>query len=198
MTVPLVRGSGSRSGIQAGSPSTKDFLSISVPVEVIVVIPKIPLPSLLNQTHGFHPSPLIVISLCTGIHCPALCIFNEHSLFQGKFPSSLTHGRYYHHISEWINLSKALCWRRQWHPTPVFLPGKSHGWRSLVGYSPWGRKESDTTEQLHLLRLIFLGHGASQVALVVKNLPANAGHVRDAVSIPGLGRSLGGGHCYPL
>ena len=30
-------------------------------------------------------------------------------------------------------------WRRQWHPTPVLLPGKSHGWRSLVGYNPWGR-----------------------------------------------------------
>ena len=40
--------------------------------------------------------------------------------------------------------------RRQWHPTPVFLPGKSHGWRSLVGCSPWGRLESDTTERLHL------------------------------------------------
>ena len=39
--------------------------------------------------------------------------------------------------------------RRQWHPTPVLLPGKSHGQRSLVGCSPWGRKESDTTEQLH-------------------------------------------------
>ena len=36
------------------------------------------------------------------------------------------------------------------NPLPVFLPGESHGWRSLVGYSPWGRKESDTTEQLHL------------------------------------------------
>ena len=41
-------------------------------------------------------------------------------------------------------------WRRQWHPTPVLLPGKSHGRRSLVGYSPWGREESDMTEQLHL------------------------------------------------
>ena len=38
--------------------------------------------------------------------------------------------------------------RRQWHPTPVLLPGKSHGWRSLVGCSPWGRWESDTTERL--------------------------------------------------
>ena len=39
--------------------------------------------------------------------------------------------------------------RRRWHPTPVLLPGKSHGWKSLVGYSPWGRKESDTTERAH-------------------------------------------------
>ena len=38
---------------------------------------------------------------------------------------------------------------RRWHPTPVLLPGKSHGWRSLVGCSPWGREESDTTVRLH-------------------------------------------------
>ena len=37
-------------------------------------------------------------------------------------------------------------WRRKWQPTPVFLPGKFHGYRSLVGYSPWGHKELDTTE----------------------------------------------------
>ena len=41
-------------------------------------------------------------------------------------------------------------WRWKWQPTPVFLPGKSDGWRSLAGYSPWGYKESDTTEQLTL------------------------------------------------
>ena len=40
-------------------------------------------------------------------------------------------------------------WRRQWRPTPVLLPGKSHGRRSLVGCSPWGHEESDTTERLH-------------------------------------------------
>jgi len=40
-------------------------------------------------------------------------------------------------------------WRRRWQPTPVLLPGKSHGRRSLVGCSPWGRKELDTTEWLH-------------------------------------------------
>ena len=39
--------------------------------------------------------------------------------------------------------------KRQWHPTPVLLPGKSHGQRSLVGCSPWGREESDMTERLH-------------------------------------------------
>ena len=54
----------------------------------------------------------------------------------------------------WRTVSIVLCTiarssayrRRQWHPTPVLLPGKSHGQRSLVGYSPWGRTESDTTE----------------------------------------------------
>ena len=40
-------------------------------------------------------------------------------------------------------------WRRQWHPTPVLLPGKSHGRRSLVGCRPWGHEESDMTERLH-------------------------------------------------
>ena len=51
-------------------------------------------------------------------------------------------------------------WRRQWHPTPVLLPGKSHGWRSLVGCSPWGRQELDTTEQLHFhFSLSYIGEG---------------------------------------
>ena len=40
----------------------------------------------------------------------------------------------------------SLLWRRKQQPTPVFMPGKSHGPRSLVGYNPWGRKESDMTE----------------------------------------------------
>ena len=53
-----------------------------------------------------------------------------------------------------------LYWRRQWHPTPVLLPGKSHGWRSLVGCSPWGRKESDRTEWPHLhFSLSCIGEG---------------------------------------
>ena len=41
-------------------------------------------------------------------------------------------------------------WRREWLPTPVFLPGEFHGQRSLESYSPWGRRESDTTKELIL------------------------------------------------
>ena len=51
-------------------------------------------------------------------------------------------------------------WRRQWHPTPVFLPGKSHGRRSLVGCRPRGREELDTTERLHFhFSLSCIGEG---------------------------------------
>ena len=48
-----------------------------------------------------------------------------------------------------LSLSTFMHWRRQWQPTPAFLPGKSYGQRSLVGCSPWGRYESDTTEWFH-------------------------------------------------
>ena len=51
-------------------------------------------------------------------------------------------------------------WRRQWRPTPVLLPGKSHGQRSLVGCRPWGREESDMTERLHFhFSLSCIGEG---------------------------------------
>ena len=51
-------------------------------------------------------------------------------------------------------------WRRQWNPTPVPLPGKSHGQRSLGGCSPWGLEESDTTERLHFhFSLSCIGEG---------------------------------------
>ena len=45
-----------------------------------------------------------------------------------------------------LSLSTFMHWRRKWQPTPVFLPGKSQGWGSLVGYRLWGCTESDTTE----------------------------------------------------
>ena len=59
-----------------------------------------------------------------------------------------------------LQLNMLFLWRRQWHPTPVLLPGKSHGWRSLVGCSPWGCEESDTTERLHFhFSLSCIGEG---------------------------------------
>ena len=75
--------------------------------------------------------------------------------------------------------------RKKWQPTPIFLPRKFHGLRSLVGYSPWGRKESDMTERLH-----FLSGGSDS-----KESAWNEG---DLNLIPGLGRSLRGGHDNPL
>ena len=51
----------------------------------------------------------------------------------------------------WVG--KTPC-RKAWQPTPVFLPGESHGQRSLEGYNPWGRKESDMTERLSTHSLI--------------------------------------------
>ena len=75
-----------------------------------------------------------------------------------------------HGTTDWFQIGKGVCqgclhcsrpgfdpwvgkipWRRKWQPTPVFLPGKSHGLRSLVGYRPWTCKVWDTTEQLHFL-----------------------------------------------
>ena len=59
-----------------------------------------------------------------------------------------------------LELNILLYQRRQWQPTPVLLPGKSHGWRSLVDCSPWGREESDTTERLHFhFSLSCIGEG---------------------------------------
>ena len=68
--------------------------------------------------------------------------------------------------SKFFFFSQVICtylapsWRRQWHPTPVLLPGKSYGRRSLEGYSPWGRWGSDTTEWLHFhFSLSCIGEG---------------------------------------
>ena len=47
-----------------------------------------------------------------------------------------------------FNTVRKISWRREWQPTPVFLPGKFHGQRSLVGYDQWGHKQWDRTEGL--------------------------------------------------
>ena len=67
---------------------------------------------------------------------------------------------------QWVSLPflpgniHPLSGSRQWQPTPVLLPGRSHGRRSLVGCSPWGRKESEMTEQIHFqFSLLCIGEG---------------------------------------
>ena len=65
--------------------------------------------------------------------------------FQNSLPSSVQNNPLV--FSFYLSLVQFFR-RRRWHPTPVLLPGKSHGQGSLVGCGPWGREESDTTERL--------------------------------------------------
>ena len=65
-------------------------------------------------------------------------------------------------------------WRREWQPIPVFLPGESHGQRSLVGYSPWGCKESDRTEQLTLSFVAYYNSRLAKYLFFPKHYSQNA------------------------
>ena len=68
-------------------------------------------------------------------------------------------------------MGQEMPWRRARLPTPVFLPGESHGQRSLAGYSPLGRKKSDTTEQLtHFYLVLYVSKNASNVSSLNKML----------------------------
>ena len=78
-------------------------------------------------------------------------IFHHKNMHQATFTLVLsTVALWFGHVFQ-QPFEEASPWprRRQWHPTPVLLLGKSHGWRSLVGCSTWDRKESETTERLH-------------------------------------------------
>ena len=82
------------------------------------------------------------------------------SVKRNNFTSSFSTGMSFMHFSCLIDLTRPSSQKRWWHPTPVLLPGKSHGQRSLVGCSPWRRKESDTIEWLHFhFSLSYIGEG---------------------------------------
>ena len=95
-----------------------------------------------------------------GTWAPAYSLLIQEAQPSGQAQSSLP-SKYCSYCNPDSRFFKTLFWGQtnnfykplKWQPTPEFLPGKSHGWRSLVGYSPWGRKESDTTEQLHFRHL---------------------------------------------
>ena len=86
----------------------------------------------------------IIINLCKWVHNIKGCNLQYFSGGSDGKSICLQCGR--PRFDPWVG---KILWRRKWQHTPVFLPGKSHGWRSLAGYSPWGCKESDITEQLH-------------------------------------------------
>ena len=57
--------------------------------------------------------------------------------------------------------------KKEWQPTPLFLPGKPHGQRNLVGYSPWGCEESDTTEHAHTIQNVQQGEKVTPSPLLL-------------------------------
>ena len=108
-----------------------------------------------------------VLKLRDTLDSEVICVVLQHSLEKAMAPHSSTlawkirwteeFGRLQsmglqkvgHDWATSLSLFTFMHWRRKWQPTPMFLPGESQGQRSLVGCSPWGRKESDMTKLLH-------------------------------------------------
>ena len=122
-------------------------------------------PKLLQYLRSYQQHPMVDISPESHHHsfsvrfshssrCKLFCGLNLHflSTLTWKIPwmeepgglQSMGSLRVGHDWATSIWLFTFMHWRRKWHPTPVLLPGKSHGWRSPVGCRLWGRTESDT------------------------------------------------------
>ena len=122
----------------------------------------------LQQPHGLQPTRLLhpwdFPGKSTGVGCHCVCRTLKmwqrpsHNIKSEMLDINMT----CHKITLMTRL-RCMCaklWRRRWHPTPVLLPGNSHGQRSLVGCSPLGHEESDTTEWLHIhFSLSCIGEG---------------------------------------
>ena len=101
----------------------------------------------IQPSHSYCPLPLLTWSFQASGSFPMSQLFASCgqstgvSVLASVFPMN---------IQGWfpLGLITRAIWRRKWQPTPVFLPGESHGQRSLMGCSPWCHKESDKTEQL--------------------------------------------------
>ena len=134
--------------------------------------------AVLSQTRGSPPrSPF---SGCPGVslaHGGRGCCWNldvslellDISLLQGTRVLSFKRVKLNHLLPRWLNGKESACqcrrcgfdpwvgkslWRKKWQPTLVFLPGKSHGQRSLEGYSPWGHNELGTTGRLNNNKIV--------------------------------------------
>ena len=103
------------------------------------------------RPYGLQTTRLLRLELFKSHTCTILITMNAKCML----PNSKKLFEYFYSLQcrrprfdPWVG---KILWRRKWQPTPVHLLGKSHGRRSIVGYSPWGHKELDTTEQLHSL-----------------------------------------------
>ena len=94
-----------------------------------------------------------------------------------------------------LPLPHLLFRRRQWHPTPVLLPGKSHGPRSLVGCSPWGHEESDMTERLYFH---FSFSEEKEMATHFSVLPCRIPGTGEPGGLPSMGSHRVGHDCSAL
>ena len=94
----------------------------------------------------YHCFKLLTIKSCTSVFllCDSNLIFSNSSFPSGSDRKECLKCRT-PRFKPWVG---KMHWRKKWQPTPVFLPGESHGQRGLAGCSLWGRKELDTTEQL--------------------------------------------------
>ena len=98
--------------------------------------------------HGLQPTKLL-LQIWSSVRPQVLALVQSFSFTQIS-----------HFIYTYLHMCVHSSQRRQWHPTLVLLPGKSHGWRGLVGCSSWGHQESDTTERLHFhFSLSCIGEG---------------------------------------
>ena len=108
--------------------------------------------------------------LQTTVSCFVLLCFNIY-LFMWGFPggpggeecTSQCRRHKRHEFDSWVG---KIPWRRKWQPTPVFLPGESHGQKSLAGYNAWGCKESDTIEATEHTFIYLIGLAAACRILV--------------------------------
>ena len=124
---------------------TVSIVSASVSLEIVGLDAMIFIFSMLSFKPASSLSSFTFTALSTKVHLVKAMVFPV--VMYGY--ESWTINKAEHRRTDAFEL---WCWRRgrrQWHPTPVLLPGKSHGQRSMKGCSPWGRWGSDTTEQLH-------------------------------------------------
>ena len=110
------------------------------------------------RTYGIHSEPVLSVS-----DIPRLVLgpLHIHSLGHSKNVSPACSYMFY----LWVG---KIPWRRKWQPTPVSLPGKYHGQKCLVDYSPWGHKESDTSEVTER----FTGCSRKCISLTLTNMPS--------------------------